>query len=391
MRWARRKDPKTTAGKGGASALLAPVAGLAAGLVLLILAVALFFVAQIYGPGPRSSLGQPLTEITFGHGMSVTAMGRELQQQHIIRSAGMFRFVAKLRGHTNGMRAGTYDFPANASLINVLSQIEQGKVVRNVITIPEGRTSAQALRIINATPYLTGDIDQPPEGSILPETYEYQRGETRQAVLDRMLDAGRKTLDQLWAKRAPGLPFANKEEALIMASIVERETGLPSERPRVAAVFINRLKQGVRLGSDPTVIYGISKGEPLGRGLTKTELETRTAWNTYLIDKLPPTPISNPGKAALAATLNPAKTQDLYFVADGSGGHVFAATYEEHLANVARWRQIEGDVSHYASSDMASEAPAADSTAAPAASTKSATVATLASAPAAVRLHGTSR
>ncbi len=264
--------------------------------------------------------------------------------------------------------------------------MEQGKVVQNLITIPEGRTSAQAVRILMATPNLVGDVDVPPEGAILPETYLYQRGETRQAVLDRMLEAGRKTLDDLWAKRAPGLPFATKEDALIMASIVERETGLASERPRVAAVFINRLRQGIRLGSDPTVIYGISHGEPLGRGLTRTELDTPTPWNTYTIDKLPVTPIANPGKAALAATLNPAKTNDLYFVANGTGGHVFAATYEEHLANVAKWRAMEGTVEVYTSSAY-SDASASD--AAPTvAETSSAK--TMASQPAAVRLRGKS-
>lgn len=383
IRWLRRKDVKGNASAGSkAATLLAPVAGLAAGLALLLLAGGLFLYAQMFGPGPRSSLGQPVSEITFSRGMSVTAMGRELEKQHIIHSASLFRFAAKLRGHAKGLHAGTYDFPSGASLITVLSQIEQGKVVRNFVTVPEGKTSAQVVRILMAAPYLSGDIDVPPEGSILPETYEYQRNETRQAVLDRMLDAGRKTLNDLWAKRAAGLPFATKEDALIMASIVERETGLASERPRVAAVFINRLKQGIRLGSDPTVIYGISHGESLGRGLTRAELDAWSPWNTYQIDKLPVTPIANPGKAALAATLNPAKTNDLYFVADGTGGHVFASTYEEHLANVAHWRQIEGDVSHYSTSAAPTDQ-----------AMESSTVATQsASAPAtAVRLQGKSR
>ncbi len=357
---------------------MAPLAGLTAGLLLLILSGGLFIYAQIFGPGPKA-----MTEVTFAHGMSVAAMGRELESKQVIHSAAIFRLMARFRGHAADIKAGTYDFPAGASLMTVLSQMEQGKVVQTFITVPEGVTSAQVVRKLMKMTDLTGDIDVPPEGSILPETYLYQRGETRQAVLDRMLEAGRKTLDDLWAKRAPGLPFANKEDALIMASIVERETGLPSERPRVAAVFINRLRDGMRLGSDPTVIYGISHGEPLGRGLRKSELETWTPWNTYLIDKLPMTPIANPGKASIAAVLNPAPTKDLYFVADGSGGHAFAATYEEHLANVAKWRAMEGQVEVYTSSAEAdSAAPSVAQTTPPA---------TGAQTNAAIRLRGKTR
>ena len=341
-----QRDPQgVQSGESRSRGLLVPLAGLATGVALLVLSLVIFLYAQIYAPG-----SQPATEVTFQHGTSVTAIARTLEQQHVVRSAFFFRVMAKMRGKTTAFQAGTYDFPARASTMDVLSQIEQGKVVRFLVTIPEGKTSAQAVRILMAAPNLTGDIDVPPEGALLPETYQYERGETRQAVLDRMLEAGRKTLAGLWATRQPGLPYATKQDALIMASIVERETALPSERPRIAAVFINRLRQNMRLGSDPTVIYGVSRGEPLGRGLTRTELDTWTPWNTYLIDKLPLTPIANPGKASLAAVLNPAKTNDLYFVADGTGGHVFAATYEEHLANVARWRSIEGDVEHYTTS-----------------------------------------
>ncbi len=339
-----------TAKKPGA--LLAPLAGLMAGVALIVLAAVVYLYAMVLAPAnPQAA------EVTFTHGTSVAGMAQTLEQQHVIRSAFFFRAFARMRGKASVLQAGTYDFPKGASMMDVLGQIEAGKVVRLVVTIPEGRTSAQAVRALMAAPGLTGDVDVPPEGAILPETYQYERGETRQAVLDRMLEAGRKTLDELWAKRAPGLPYATKQDALIMASIIERETALPSERPRVAAVFVNRLRQGIRLGSDPTVIYGISRGEPLGRGLTKAELDTYTPWNTYQIDKLPVTPIANPGKASLMAALHPAPTNDLYFVADGSGGHAFAATYEEHMANVARWRQIEPDVEHYTTSaDSAGDA-----------------------------------
>jgi len=339
----KRKAPPKKVGS-----LLALFSRIVAGLFLLVIVVGLYLAVQLFGPGPAA-----VTRVTFAHGMSVTAMARQMQQQHVIRSSTLFRVMARMRGHQGALKAGVYEFPAHVSLIGALGQIEAGKVIQTYITIPEGRTSAQAVRILMGVKDLTGDIEVPPEGAILPETYLYQPGETRQAVLDRMLDAGRRTIDELWTKRASGLPFASKEDALIMASIVERETALPSERPRIAAVFINRLKDGIRLGSDPTVIYGVSHGEPLGRGLTKTELETWSPWNTYLIDKLPVTPICNPGRASIAAVLNPAQTKDLYFVANGSGGHVFAATYEQHLANVARWRAMESQVSVYTSSAVA--------------------------------------
>ncbi len=332
-------DPgKSHAGKGLTGAL----AGLVAGVALLIFAGVLFLFAQLFGPGPHVD-----TEVTFPSGMSVAAMGRELEAKKVVHSALMFRIAAKMGKHTNDLKAGTYDFPAGSSLVAVLKQIAEGRVEQTYVTIPEGRTSAQAVRILMATKDLVGDVDVPPEGSLLPETYLYQRGESRQAVLDRMLEAGRKTLDQLWPTRAKNLPFSTKEDALILASVVERETGIPSERPRVAAVFVNRLRKGMRLESDPTVIYGISHGEPLGRGLTRAEIDTRTPWNTYLINSLPVTPIDNPGRASIAAVLNPAQTDDVYFVANGTGGHAFAATYEEHLVNVARWRQMEAGVNHY--------------------------------------------
>ena len=317
-----------------------PLIGLGVGFGLLVLSGFLFLYATVFGPGPRAN-NPAGTEVTFNHGESIATMARELQAQHVIRSALMFRVIERVQGHGARIHAGTYLFPSQASTIAVFRQIEAGKVEPTFVTIPEGLTSAQAVRVLMAIPGLTGDVDIPPEGSLLPETYLYQRGEAREAVLERMLKAGRDTLDQLWKTRQRGLPFATKEDALILASVVEKETGLPAERPRVAAVFVNRLRLGMRLESDPTTIYGISHGEPLGRGLTKTELAADTPWNTYTVPKLPVTPICNPGKASLAAVLNPAPTRDIYFVANGTGGHSFAATYEEHLVNVARWRQIE--------------------------------------------------
>ncbi|MFT3997903.1 MAG: endolytic transglycosylase MltG [Asticcacaulis sp.] len=319
---------------------MAPVAGLMSGIVLLLLAAGLFVYANTYGPGPVARSGK-VTSVTVERGQGLNAIAKKLEAQHVIRSAAFFRIAAKLDGRDTSLRAGTYEFPSRLPMMGVLNQILEGKVVQHFVTIPEGRTSAQAVRILLATEGLSGDVDVPPEGSILPETYQYELGENRQAVLERMLAAGRETLDELWEMRASGLPIKSKEEALILASVVEKETGLAEERPKVAAVFVNRLRSGMRLQSDPTVVYGVSKGEPLGRGLRRSELDTPTPWNTYLIDGLPVTPIANPGKAALKAVLNPPLTQDIYFVADGTGGHVFAATYEQHLANVAKWRQIE--------------------------------------------------
>jgi UPF0755 protein len=188
---------------------------------------------------------------------------------------------------------------------------------------------------------LSGVAEVPPEGALLPDTYQVQRGDDRAVVLQRMRAARDKLLVQLWTKRAPGLPFATPEEAVTLASIVEKETGAPSERPRVAAVFENRLRAGMRLESDPTIIYGISKGRPLGRGLTVSEIAAPTPYNTYRIAGLPPTPIANPGRASLEAVLNPPQTAELFFVADGTGGHVFASSYAEHQKNVTRWRAVE--------------------------------------------------
>jgi UPF0755 protein len=186
----------------------------------------------------------------------------------------------------------------------------------------------------------------------MPDTYEVIRGESRQAVIERMQAAQAAVIAELWPGRAQGLPFSTPEQAVVLASIVEKETGQAEERPQVAAVFVNRLRLGMRLESDPTIIYGITQGRPLGRGLRRSEIDRHTDWNTYQIDGLPPTPIANPGRDAIAAVLNPPPSRNLFFVADGSGGHAFAETYQQHLQNVARWRAIE-------QGQAASETPAA--------------------------------
>jgi UPF0755 protein len=191
---------------------------------------------------------------------------------------------------------------------------------------------------------LLGELSlAPEEGELLPETYAYTRGETRDGMVRTMMKAQDDFVEEIWGKRATELPFNTREEAIILASIVEKETGVADERPRIAAVFVNRLKKGMRLESDPTVIYGLTKGEPLGRGIRLSELRKETPYNTYVINGLPPTPIANPGKAAIEAVLNPLDTEDIFFVADGTGGHAFAATLEEHNRNVAKWRRVERD------------------------------------------------
>jgi UPF0755 protein len=306
-------------------------------LALLLIVAGVGAYLTWLGPGPA----RRDTTVILQPGSGVSAIGARLEQAGVIGSAEVFRIAVQVSGADRSLRAGEYAFPARASLAQVVEQLREGRVVRHFVTIPEGRTSLQAIDLLNAESALTGTVEPPPEGSILPETYEYTRGESRAAVLQRMREARDKALAELWPKRAPDLPISTPEEAVILASIVEKETGVASERPRVASVFINRLNRGMRLESDPTVVYGVSPGRPLGRGLRLSELQRPTPYNTYLIAGLPPTPIANPGRAALAAVLNPPQSEDLFFVADGSGGHAFARTFEEHLRNVARWRAHE--------------------------------------------------
>ncbi|MEO8812598.1 MAG: endolytic transglycosylase MltG [Caulobacteraceae bacterium] len=311
--------------------------GLAAVVATLCVAAAGL---ALWGPGPKAVNGVS-TEVILDRGAGLGAIARRLRAAGVIRSTWAFAGAAELGGVAGRLKAGDYEFRSGATLVDVLNAIRDGAVVRRVVTIPEGVTSAVATGIVQRNPYLTGRAPLPKEGAILPETYEIRRGETRAAVIERMSAARDALLATLWRTRAGGLPFATPEEAVTMASIVEKETAAPSERARIAAVFINHLKMGMRLETDPAVIYGLTGGAALGHGLRLSELATRTPYNTYLLAGLPPTPIANPGAASLAATLRPAAGDDLYFVADGSGGHVFADTYEAHLKNVARWRAIE--------------------------------------------------
>jgi UPF0755 protein len=316
-----------------------PFGGLLAILGLGLIA-ALAAVLAYNAPGPQAPSG-PETTVVLRRGAGLGEIAAELERAHVILSAPVFSVAAKLTGAARSLKAGEYAFASRLPLKRVLAKLRAGDIVHHRITIPEGLTSRQAVDILDASPILTGQIAAPPEGALLPETYDVVRGQARASVLKRMMDDQDKLLAELWPKRRPGLPFKTPMQAVALASIVEKETAKAEERPRVAAVYLNRLRIGMRLQSDPTVIYGVSQGVPLGRGLLKSELDTPTPYNTYLTAGLPPTPIANPGRASLAAVLNPPSTDELYFVADGTGGHVFAAGYEQHMANVARWRALE--------------------------------------------------
>jgi UPF0755 protein len=318
-----------------------PIIGGAFAALGLVLVVAGGWALWSYrGPGPAAK-APPVTTVELPHGSGVGQVATALKGAGVIGSTKVFLLAAKLTGAARSLKAGEYEFPSRTPMAAVLRMIRDGKVVRHVVSAPEGWTSAMVLDAVNAQPVLVGTAEEPPEGSILPDTYIVQRGQSRAAVIQTMRDARDKLLADLWAQRQPGLPLTSPEEAVTLASIVEKETALPQERPRIAAVFENRLRAGIRLETDPTVIYGISRGRPLGRGITMTELVRPTPYNTYRITGLPPTPIANPGRAALEAVLNPPKSTELFFVANGQGGHVFASTFEEHQKNVARWRAME--------------------------------------------------
>ncbi|HRO33691.1 MAG TPA: endolytic transglycosylase MltG [Brevundimonas sp.] len=325
-----------------------PRSGLMVALLTASATVSLFLIAALaigwsvyFGPGPAAREGEA-TVVSLPSGAGVSAIAANLKAAGVIRSTDMFRAAATFTGADRRLRAGEYEVPSRASLKTVLGLLVDGRVVRHFVTLPEGWSSAQAVDILMKNEMLTGESPPvPAEGSLWPSTYEITRGESRASVIRRMQALAEQKMDQLWPQRGPRSVVRTPEEALILASIVEKETGVAAERPRVAAVFTNRIRTGMRLESDPTIVYGITQGRPLGRGIRLSELRRETAWNTYLIDGLPPTPIANPGEEAIKAVLNPPETTDLFFVADGTGGHVFARTYDEHLQNVARWREIE--------------------------------------------------
>lgn len=302
--------------------------------------VGVFLVQQQYlEQGPLASD----KVVIVNRGQGIFEIAEQLRREGVINHPNVFVSMAYLKGANTRVQAGEYLFRANVSIGGVLDTLTEGRAVLHSITIPEGLTSEQIVNRLRESDVLAGEIREiPREGSLLPDTYKVQRGMSRAQLIASMTQAQTNVLQQVWARRRPDLPIRTPQELVIMASIVEKETGRADERPRVAGVFINRLERRMRLQSDPTIVYGIVGGKgTLGRGILRSEIQQATPYNTYVIEGLPPTPIANPGRAAMEAVANPSRTRDLYFVADGTGGHAFAETLEQHNRNVSRWRQIE--------------------------------------------------
>ncbi|MCB1682613.1 MAG: endolytic transglycosylase MltG [Alphaproteobacteria bacterium] len=314
-------------------------------LVLVLGGAGFFWAAeQFRKPGNFES---PV-EITIAPGSNIGGIADQLLYAGAIDQPQIFKYGGRLTGQATKLKAGEYEIPPHASMKEILDLFESGKTIQRNVTIPEGLTNFEIRRLLLQNESLQkAEFEMRPEGSYLPETYSFAKTDTIADIMDRMAAAMQTALDELWNKRSENLPFKTKEEAVILASIVEKETGKPEERARVAGVFINRLMKNIPLQSDPTVIYALTLGEnkndgqgPLGRRLLKKDLEFDSPYNTYLYPGLPPGPIANPGRASLEAVLNPERHDYLYFVADGTGGHVFSATLEEHNRNVAKWREI---------------------------------------------------
>lgn len=313
-------------------------------LLAVLLAAALacaggyvWFLSWLDSPGPA----QRDTIVLVPRGTGVSGIAQRLAEAGVVDHARLLELAVWRTGLSAALKAGEYQFAPAESPRAVLERIAAGRVLVRRLTIPEGQSSAEIRRLIEAAEAMTGawPAELIPEGSLLPETYHYVYGDSRPELVARMRKARDDLLAELWGRRASGLPLADPAQAVILASIVEAETPLAAERPRVAGVYLNRLKRGMRLQADPTVVYGITRGEKeLERPLSRDDLARPSPWNTYTSDGLPPTPINHPGRASLAAALQPESHDFLFFVADGKGGHLFAQTYEQHLRNVAAYR-----------------------------------------------------
>jgi UPF0755 protein len=303
-----------------------------AGALILVALVAVYVLW--WAPGPKPG---PHTVI-IKEGASVASVARQLAQEGAIPgSTRTYYVMARVFGSHDPIQAGEFRIPRGMGGASILDLLQHGKPLLRLITVTEGMPAILVQEKLAADPYLAGPLPAIVEGSVLPDSYGYQRGEARTALVQRMQSAMSKALDELWAKRSTDCPITTREQAVTLAAIVEKETGKASERPVIAGVYCNRLRIGMPLDADPTIIYPVTRGKPLGRRILKSERDARNDYNTYRMTGLPIGPITNPGKASIAAVLHPAQTKALYFVADGTGGHVFAQTLAEQNANVAKW------------------------------------------------------
>jgi peptidoglycan lytic transglycosylase G len=310
---------------------------LGGGAVLALLVLTSLYWLLWASPGPAKGSHRLVVE----EGTSLYRLSGDLVRQGLVPgTARTYRIMARLFGSSDPIQAGEFSIPAGASGATVLDILQHGRPIVHLLTIPEGMPSILVYEKLMAAPGLTGTITTPPEGSILPDSYAYQLGESRAALLERMEHAMDRELDHLWPKRTARSIVSSKTDAVILASIVEKETGKPTERPMIAGVYSNRLRMGMKLDADPTVIYPVTRGKPLGRRILRSELEADNGYNTYVKGGLPVGPIANPGRESIAAVLAPAATDALYFVADGTGGHLFASTLAQHEANRQHWYAI---------------------------------------------------
>ncbi len=304
---------------------------------LVVLAAAAWLLA-VY-PQQASTISEP-AEITIERGSGGIKIANSLAKAGVIQHPQAFRLLSRINGVASRFQAGEYVFEPNVTTAQVMEKLAKGDIVLRKVTIPEGKTSVEIVEIINRAPELSGSIEAiPADGSLLPSTYRYTKGETRQSIINRMQKAATKAIEELWPNRVEGLPFKTKNEALTLASIVEKETGVPHERTHVAGLYINRLHIGMLLQADPTVSYGLHGGQSGVRPLTYRDLKKPTPFNTYVNKGLPPSPICNPGKEAIAAVLNPKTHKDFFMVATGTGGHYFARDNAGHLENVKKYRK----------------------------------------------------